>query len=85
MATNLLSAGSVATSPVSAGASEQLAKLIAAIRKDPRAQELLESEDDPGRVLDALRSLDGGTGTAVTDSGIAEAKKWLPFWAKITR
>jgi hypothetical protein len=25
------------------------------------------------------------TGTAVTDAGIAEAKKWLPFWAKITR
>jgi len=25
------------------------------------------------------------TGTAVTDAGVAEAKKWLPFWAKITR
>jgi hypothetical protein len=25
------------------------------------------------------------TGTAVTDAGIAEAKKWLPFWAKVTR
>ena len=25
------------------------------------------------------------TGTPVTDAGVAEAKKWLPFWAKITR
>jgi hypothetical protein len=25
------------------------------------------------------------TGTPVTDAGITEAKKWLPFWAKITR
>lgn len=25
------------------------------------------------------------TGTAVTDAGVEEAKKWLPFWAKITR
>ena len=54
------------TSPVSAGASEQLEQLIAAIRQDPRAQQLLDSEDDPGRVLEALRSLDGGTGAAVS-------------------
>ena len=46
------------TSPVSAGASAQLGQLITAIRQDPRAQQLLESEDDPGRVLEALRSLD---------------------------
>jgi hypothetical protein len=25
------------------------------------------------------------TGTAVTNAGVIEAKKWLPFWAKITR
>lgn len=54
-------------SPVSAGASTQLERLIAAIRKDPRAQKQLESEDDPGRVLEALRSLDGGTGAAVSE------------------
>jgi phosphohistidine swiveling domain-containing protein len=54
------------TSPTSAGASEQLGALIAAIRKDPRAQKLLDSEDDPGRVLEALRGLDGGTGAAVS-------------------
>jgi len=54
------------TSPVSAGASAQLAQLITAIGKDPRAQKLLESKDDPGRVLEALRSLDRNTGAAVS-------------------
>jgi pyruvate,water dikinase len=54
------------TSPVSAGASEQLGQLIAAIRQDPRAQQRLESQDDPGSTLEALRSLDRGTGAAVT-------------------
>src|SRR5918992_956277 len=54
------------TSPVSAGASAQLEQLITAIRQDPRAQQLLESEDDPGRMLEALRSLDGGTGAAMS-------------------
>jgi pyruvate,water dikinase len=53
-------------SPTSAGASEQLGALIAAIRKDPRAQKLLDSEEDPGRMLEALRGLDGGTGAAVS-------------------
>ncbi len=54
------------TSPVSAGASAELGQLIAAIRQDPRAQKLLESEEDPGRMLEALRSLDRGTGAAVS-------------------
>ena len=54
------------TSPVSAGASAQLAQLITAIGQDPRAQKLLESKDDPGRVLEALRSLDRNTGAAVS-------------------
>ncbi len=54
------------TSPVSAGASAQLAQLITAIGQDPRAQKLLESEDDPGRVLAALRALDRDTGAAVS-------------------
>ena len=54
------------TSPTSAGASAQLEKLIEAIRQDPRAQKLLDSEHDPGRMLDELRSLDRGTGAAVS-------------------
>jgi phosphohistidine swiveling domain-containing protein len=53
-------------SPTSAGASSQLEQLIAAIRKDPRAQNLLDADDDPGRMLEALRALDGGTGSAVS-------------------
>jgi rifampicin phosphotransferase len=54
------------TSPVSAGASAQLAELITAIRQDPRAQELLDSADDPSRTIGALRSLDRGTGAAMS-------------------
>jgi phosphohistidine swiveling domain-containing protein len=54
-------------SPVSAGASGQLERLIAAFEADPRARELLESEDDPGGVLEALRSLDGDAGAAVSE------------------
>jgi len=53
------------TSPTSAGASAELAQLIAAIGKDPRAQTLLASEADPARTLEALRALEGGTGAAV--------------------
>jgi len=54
------------TSPTSAGASAELAALIAAIRKDPRAGKILESDEDPGRALEALRALDGGTGAAAS-------------------
>jgi len=54
------------TSPTSAGASAQLGQLIAAIRQDPRAQQRLDTEDDPGSTLEALRSLDRGTGAAVS-------------------
>jgi pyruvate,water dikinase len=53
------------TSPTSAGASAELGQLITAIRQDPRAQKLLDSEEDPGRMLEALRALDRGTGSAV--------------------
>jgi len=53
--------------PVSAGASAELERLVAAIRADTRARELLGSDDEPGRALDALRSLDGDTGAAVSD------------------
>jgi len=54
------------TAPVSAGASDQLARLIAAFEADARARELLASDDDPGQVLAALRALDGETGEAVS-------------------
>jgi pyruvate,water dikinase len=54
------------TAPVSAGASAQLEDMITAIGRDPRAQQLLASADDPGRVLDGLRALDRGTGPAVS-------------------
>jgi pyruvate,water dikinase len=54
------------TAPVSAGASAELETLIVAIRQDARGEKLLASGDDPGGVLEALRSLDGGTGTAVS-------------------
>jgi phosphohistidine swiveling domain-containing protein len=51
--------------PTSAGASSELAQLVATIGSDPRAQELLASDEDPGSVLEALRSLDGDAGAAV--------------------
>ena len=54
------------TAPVSAGASEQLERLIVALEGDARARALLESDDDPGQVLDELRSLGGDTGAAVS-------------------
>jgi rifampicin phosphotransferase len=52
--------------PVSAGASSELEQLISALRDDPEARRLLDSEDEPARVLEALRSLDGETGAAVS-------------------
>jgi pyruvate,water dikinase len=54
------------SSPVSAGASGELEQMIAAIGRDARAARLLESNDDPGRVLADLRALDGSTGAAVS-------------------
>jgi pyruvate,water dikinase len=53
-------------SPVSAGASAELDRLIAAIKADPEAQSLLASDHDPTATLDALRSRDGETGAAMT-------------------
>lgn len=52
-------------SDVSAGGSDEHARLIAAIAADPAAQALLESQDEPGRVLNALRSLPSEAGSAV--------------------
>jgi phosphohistidine swiveling domain-containing protein len=54
------------SAPVSAGASAELERLITAIGNDPEAQQLLASEDDPGRVLEALRTLDGDGGAAMS-------------------
>ena len=54
------------SAPVSAGASAELARLIAVIENDPRARELLESDEEPGSILSALRSLDGESGAAVS-------------------
>ena len=53
-------------SPVSAGASAQLERLVLAIRGDAAARELLASGGDPTRTLESLRSLDGETGAAMT-------------------
>jgi pyruvate,water dikinase len=51
--------------PVSAGGSAELERLTTTIGKDSAALELLESTDDPGRVLAALRALPGEAGSAV--------------------
>jgi len=52
--------------PVSAGASAELERLIATVNQDSSARELLDSEGEPGEVLDKLRALDGETGDAVS-------------------
>jgi pyruvate,water dikinase len=51
--------------PVSAGGSAELEQLKT-IAQDPAAMKLLESDDDPATVLDALRALGGDTGAAVS-------------------
>jgi len=52
--------------PVSAGASDELERLISALAQDDSARELLESDGDAGETLQALRALDGDTGNAVS-------------------
>ncbi|MGH9056258.1 MAG: PEP-utilizing enzyme, partial [Acidimicrobiales bacterium] len=54
------------SAPVSAGSSEEHERLVGALRDDPSALKLLESDDDPGRVLDELRSLGGEAGQAAS-------------------
>ena len=51
--------------PVSAGASAELERMVAAFRDDHVALELLQSDGDPGETLAALRSLDSEAGRAV--------------------
>jgi pyruvate,water dikinase len=50
--------------PVSAGVSTELQRLQHAISEDEHAKKLLESDDDPGKILDELRSLDSPAGEA---------------------
>ena len=50
--------------PVSAGASDELERLVATITKDPSARQLLDSDGGPAEVLDRLRALDGEAGAA---------------------
>jgi rifampicin phosphotransferase len=52
--------------PVSAGASAELERLIAAMAQDPRARELLASDDEAGGTLQKLRWLEGEAGAAVS-------------------
>ncbi len=51
--------------PVSAGGSAELEQLKT-LAQDPAATKLLESDDDPAAVLDALRALGDDSGAAVT-------------------
>jgi phosphohistidine swiveling domain-containing protein len=54
------------TAPVSAGASEQLQRLIDALGSNAKARQLLESDEDAGQALEKLRTLDPVTGAAVS-------------------
>jgi len=51
---------------VSAGGSDELARLITAIGQDPIALELFQSDDDPTEIIASLRSLGGDAGQAVS-------------------
>jgi pyruvate,water dikinase len=53
--------------PVSAGASGELERLIAAIRQDPAARALLDSDGEPGKTLSDLRGFGGDVGTATSE------------------
>ena len=50
---------------VSAGGSEEQDRLIAAVGRNPEALKLLQSGDDPAKVLAQLRTLEGEAGAAV--------------------
>ncbi len=51
---------------VSAGGSAEMERLKAAFAQDPKALELLQSNDEPGKVLASLRSLDSEAGAALS-------------------
>ncbi|MEA2198094.1 MAG: rifampicin phosphotransferase [Solirubrobacteraceae bacterium] len=52
--------------PVSAGVSGEFEAMVTAVKADPEAHALLESDGDPGTVLAELRSLDSDAGRAVS-------------------
>ena len=54
------------SAPVSAGASGELERLIAALKQDRDARDMLDSDDDPAEVLKRLRARGGETGEAVS-------------------
>jgi pyruvate,water dikinase len=54
------------SAPVSAGASGELEQLIAALKQDSDARDMLHSDDEPAEVLERLRARDGETGDAVS-------------------
>ncbi|MFZ0664915.1 MAG: PEP-utilizing enzyme [Acidimicrobiales bacterium] len=53
--------------PVSAGASGELDRLIVAISQDTAARALLDSDGDPAKVLTELRTFGGAVGTAMSE------------------
>ena len=53
--------------PVSAGASDELARLRAAIGQDQAARDLLASDGDPAEILQQLRTLGGDAGPAASE------------------
>ncbi len=52
--------------PVSAGASGELERLIAAVTNDTAARALLDADGDPGKTLAELRTFGGDVGTAMS-------------------
>ncbi|HVF79653.1 MAG TPA: PEP-utilizing enzyme [Solirubrobacteraceae bacterium] len=54
------------SAPVSAGASDELARLRAAIGQDSAARELLASDRDPAEILRTLTTIEGETGEAAS-------------------
>jgi pyruvate,water dikinase len=54
------------SAPVSAGTSEELDRLIAALERDSSARGLLESDGDPSQALAALRDREGEAGSALS-------------------
>ena len=54
------------SSEVSAGGSDEMARLKRAFAQDPKARELLNSSGEPAQVLASLRSLKGEAGAAVS-------------------
>jgi pyruvate,water dikinase len=53
--------------PVSAGASGERDRLIVAITQDAAARALLDSDGDPGKVLEELRAFGGRVGAAISE------------------